>query len=143
MKRKTKIAILVILLFLFFGAVIVSDKFRPAGCFHFSHIFTGGGGCNDNTKVFAFKTEPKTDCLNIKPSSCSSPSRLSVQNLCGEPVYIDGVRVDTKQSYSSNYTWGEFVLEQVNASLYKRFTLNGTVGNRTFTISYVKTRPLC
>jgi len=95
---------------------------------------------------------PSISCLNVKPINCNG-GVLEIYNTCKDIATIGNIMLPTKEylyvEIVKNSTTEAYQVVQVRGisvflpSQKTKLKATGTVGNQSFTISYVKTGPLC
>jgi hypothetical protein len=124
---------------------------RPPGCIHTPFA----GGCSSKAEITDVVISPASTCISIDINRCNG--FLMIHNGCSSDVLfrdylikpnetVDGQIIPSSDGdrliflYSRNEDKYYSVYQPVFA---RSFKVNGTVGNQSFTLSYIKTGPLC
>ena len=133
----------------------INEISEAPGCNHSPFL----GGCFGTHIVKNLTVEPEISCLKFELTNCNDEG-ISVLNYCEEPVTIGGMkleerRINERGTVIPSRTMideertpsGEIVVSNVSKPYKPDFddliTINGTVGNNTVKISYIKTKSLC
>jgi hypothetical protein len=155
MKKIYQISLILLLIIVIAGCVSFSEA---PGCNNSPFI----GGCFGTHLIKNLTVEPEISCLKIESNNCNN-GVIEILNYCEENVTIAGIKMEEKRinEYGtvipSDLTIdpirkpsGEIIVNNTlgNYGNYEPtfddfITINGTVGNTSIKISYVKTKSLC
>jgi len=140
----------------------INEISEAPGCNHSPFL----GGCFGTRIIKNLTVEPEVSCLKIEANNCNDDG-IRIVNYCMEPVIVGGIVLEKSQLNEYNRTVasdngiveidaertssGEIIVRSDRDSDFKPYepefdaliTLNGTIGNTSIEISYVKTKSLC
>ena len=130
---------------------VKKDSAAP-GCIEYRG-FAGMGGCQGKTAILDLSLEPASDCLQITVNNCNG-GVLEVDNECAAPFLIAGAEIPAgEHNVSLDLAIDPAGDEQLvpiasNFSDYapdedRPVSMQGTMGDQVFTLSFTKTAPLC
>jgi hypothetical protein len=153
MKRKFGLSWSWLLLLLVIASSCGVKKDSPApGCIEYWG-FAGMGGCQGKTVILDLNLEPASDCLQITANNCNG-GVLEVDNECASPFIIAGAEIPAgEHNVSLDLTIdpaGDELLVPIHSNFSdtipdedRPVSMQGTLGDQVFTLSFTKTAPLC
>jgi len=144
------------------GCIKVRDSPAPGCIEYFPKGLAPVGGCFGRHAIVDVRISPEIECLRIQPNNCNGGT-FAIVNECEEVVTLMGhwIRPYHYEYAPGEFTYGEYGIEVITtdgeytvkqaqgnyASVPpeddEAMTLSGSVGNDTFTLTYVHTGPLC
>ncbi len=111
----------------------------------------GYGGCSGKAMIKDLKIEPETSCLTLRINNCNG-GIIEIENSCEESVNVGDVKIrerydaielsrDTNNSVKVSTSDGNYA--QYYPEEDDLLNIEGSIGEKKFTISYTKTKLLC
>lgn len=130
---------LLIVIFGYLAFLLSYDILMPSGC----KLIHSNGGCNDNEIFLYYNVKPQINCIYFSSASCVRPAEILIKNNCNNDIKIYDSRMKQDDLIIEQGHFEYLGLELRGSKFIFQSTINGTVGNQSFTISYIKTGPLC
>jgi len=153
-KEKDEFNLILLLAIISSGCITISEA---PGCNGGLLKSMFAGGCFGTHIIRNLTIEPTISCLKIYANNCDD-GVLEIASYCSEPVTIAGIKMEERRGSNGTFLPAILVIDPVRTSSgeiivntsasYKPsfddfITINGTVGNTTIKISYIKTKSLC
>ena len=114
--------------------------------------------CDGKSVITNMTVNPQIQCFRIHINNCKG-GHIEIANNCSEPMFIGHMEIKPSNRNGIYFISPIELFRSMNSSIepaqvndfYPKYnplqndflSINGTIGNQTFTISYVKTGPLC